>query len=52
MLVSALILFLGWFDRPDKLGETTIYANAAGQGEKDLNFSNYGASYDLKYIVE
>lgn len=39
------------YDPDDYLGSYVATADEAGQGEKKVNFSASGASYDLTYIV-
>lgn len=39
------------YDPDDSLGSYVATGDEAGQGEKKVNFSASGASYDLTYIV-
>ncbi len=39
------------YDPDDYLGAHVVTGDEAGQGEKKVNFSASGASYDLTYIV-
>lgn len=39
------------YDPNDYLGSHVATRDEAGQGEKSVNFSNSGASYDLIYVV-
>jgi len=39
------------YDPDDSLGSYVVTGDEAGQGEKKVNFSASGASYDLTYIV-